>query len=109
MKISNKALNLFSPSTISYKRPFFLWTAILLGIAININNTLAQDSVTLTNEDHESPPIRAASEFLSKDKLNGAHYGVDPRVLNNGYNNIYNLSADYGFFKVHSTAELKIH
>lgn len=56
---------------------------------------------------YENLPVFRAEDIFSSRVINGHHYDIDSRILNNGYNNIYRVISDYGFHEAQGTHELR--
>ena len=57
---------------------------------------------------YETAQVLSAADVLPEELLQGEHYVVDDRVMNDGYLNYYTIRSDYGDFEAASTAILRI-
>lgn len=64
-------------------------------------------NVYIEQPDHfEQPPVFNARELFSDRMIDNRYYSIDPMVVNNGYNNLYRVTSNYGFFEAEGTRAL---
>lgn len=82
--------------------------AIAIVLIVSAGFCWAQERASSHHSTYETAQDLSASDVLPEELLQGEHYVVDDRVMNDGYLNYYTIRSDYGDFEAASTAILRI-